>query len=80
LSTRNPSPRHVAEGKHSISLIFNDRNESMRLAGMQQPLRDDDLPQDLFETTALERAMRGENFTAVDKSRRASGRTGGRLR
>ena len=61
------TPANVAEGKHSISLIFDDRNESMRLVGMQQPLRENDLPQDPFETAALERALRGENFTAVEK-------------
>ena len=61
------TPANVAEGKHSISLIFDDRNESMRLVGMQQPLRENDLPQDPFETTALEQAMRGGNFAAVEK-------------
>jgi hypothetical protein len=61
------TPSNVAEGKHSISLIFNDRNESMRLVGMLQPLRDNDVPQDPFEADALERAMRGETFTAVEK-------------
>jgi len=62
------TPANVEEGKHSISLIFNDRNEDMRLVGMLQPLRENDLPQDPFETNALERAMRGENFTAVEKA------------
>jgi hypothetical protein len=61
------TPDNVAEGKHSISLIFNDRNESMRLVGMLQPLRDNDVPQDPFEVNALDHAMRGETFTAVEK-------------
>ena len=60
-------PENVAEGKHSISLIFNDRNENMRLVGMLQPLRDNDVPQDPFEVNALEQAMRGEPLTAVEK-------------
>ena len=60
-------PENVAEGKHSISLIFSDRNESMRLVGMLQPLRDNDVPQDPFEVNALEQAMRGEPLTAVEK-------------
>src|SRR5262245_10239779 len=48
---------NVEEGKKSISLIFNDRNEDMRLVGVLQPLRPNDVPQDPFESTALARAM-----------------------
>ena len=58
---------NVEQGKHSISLIFHDRNESMRLVGELQPLRDNDVPQDPFEVAALERALQGQNFTAVEK-------------
>jgi hypothetical protein len=61
------TPDNVEEGKQSISLIFHDRNEDMRLVGELQPLRSNDVPQDSFEEVALERAMRGENFTAVQK-------------
>jgi len=62
------TPANVEEGKHSISLIFDDRNDSMRLVGELEPLRENDVPQDPFEVTALERAMQGEAYTAVEKA------------
>lgn len=58
---------NVAEGKKSISLIFNDKNKDMRLVGILNPLRLNDLPQDSFEGVALFRAMQGQNFTDVDR-------------
>lgn len=61
------TPANVEEGKHSISLIFDDRNDSMRLIGDQQPIRDNDYPQDSFETNALEQAMLGQGQTTVEK-------------
>ncbi len=61
------TPANVEEGKASISLIFNDRNDDMRLVGILQPLRSNDVPQDTFETTALTRAMQGLNYTSVEK-------------
>ena len=61
------TPANVEEGKHSISLIFHDRNESMRLVGEQEPIRENDVPQDRFEATALERAMEGQAYAAVQK-------------
>jgi hypothetical protein len=54
------TPANVEEGKKSISLIFNDLNDDMRLVGVLQPLRSNDVPQDSFETAALESAMHGE--------------------
>lgn len=61
------TPENVAEGKKSISLIFNDRNKDMRLVGVLNPLRVNDVPQDLFEGVALYRAMQGQNHTDVDR-------------
>ena len=61
------TPANVEEGKKSISLIFNDANEDMRLVGVLQPLRAKDVPQDSFETTALTRAMTGASYTDVQK-------------
>ena len=66
---RKTTPANVEEGKHSISLIFHDRNDSMRLVGEQQPLRDNDVPQDPFEVIALERAMQGQSYTAGESGR-----------
>jgi hypothetical protein len=63
------TPANVEEGKKSISLIFNDDNEDMRLVGMLQPLRANDMPQDSFESAALARAMIGQNATDVQKVR-----------
>jgi len=61
------TPANVEEGKRSISLIFNDRNEDMRLVGTLQPLKANDVPQDAFETQALALAMQGQNFADVQK-------------
>lgn len=61
------TPANVEEGKQSISLIFNDRNDDMRLVGTFDPLRDNDVPQDPFESTALDRALQGQNYDAVAK-------------
>ena len=61
------TPANVEEGKHSISLIFDDRNDSMRLVGELEPIRDNDVPQDPFEVTALQRAMQGQGDTTVEK-------------
>ena len=61
------TPANVEEGKHSISLIFDDRNDSMRLVGELAPLRDNDVPRDRFEVAALEAAMQGQARTAVEK-------------
>ena len=61
------TPANVEEGKKSISLIFNDRNDDMRLVGVLHPLRSSDVPQDPFEATALGQAMQGQNLTAVEK-------------
>jgi hypothetical protein len=61
------TPANVEEGKDSISLIFNDRNDDMRLVGTFQPLRSNDVPQDSFEQTALSLALQGLPYTNVEK-------------
>jgi hypothetical protein len=61
------TPANVEEGKKSISLVFDDRNDSMHLVGTQQPLRANDVPQDSFEVTALALAMQGQNFADTQK-------------
>jgi hypothetical protein len=63
------TPANVEEGKKSISLIFNNENEDMRLVGVLHPLRANDVPQDSFETIALARAMTGANYTDLQKVR-----------
>ena len=61
-------PDNVEQGKQAISLIFNDANRDMRLVGTFAPLLggDDDLPSDSFEQTALNLALQGQAYTAVE--------------
>ena len=56
---------NVEEGKQSISLIFHDSNDDMRLVGTLDPLRDNDVPQDDFEMGALNLAMVGGSIGVV---------------
>lgn len=56
---------NVDEGKQSISLIFHDSNDDMRLVGTLDPLRDNDVPQDDFEMGALNLAMVGGSIGVV---------------
>jgi hypothetical protein len=58
---------NVDEGKKSISLIFNDKNKDMRLVGVLNPLKANDFPQDAFEAAALANAMRGQDYTDVQR-------------
>jgi hypothetical protein len=62
------TPANVEQGKESISLIFNDANDDMRLVGTFQPIRSNDVPQDSFETAALAQALTGQAVTSVEKS------------
>ena len=60
---------NVEEGKHAISLIFNDANRDMRLIGLFPPLLGgfNDLPNDLFEQKSLALALKGQANTAVER-------------
>jgi hypothetical protein len=58
---------NVEQGKKSNSLIFNDKNKDMRLVGVLNPLKANDFPQDSFEAVALANAMRGQNYTDVQR-------------
>lgn len=63
------TPNNVEEGKHAISLIFNDANRDMRLIGMFPPLLGgaNDLPSDSFERRSLALALQGEPNSAVER-------------
>jgi hypothetical protein len=61
------TPSNVPQGTQSIGLLFNDKNDNMRLVGTLQPLSDNDLPKGTFEEAALARAMQGQNTTNVEK-------------
>jgi hypothetical protein len=61
------TPANAAQGSQSISLVFNDRNHDMRLVGRLQPLKQNDYPEDSFEHTALNKAMIGVAYTAVER-------------
>ncbi len=65
---RETTDANVAEGSHSISLIFNDRNRDMRLVGTREPLRENDRPKDDFERRANNLALTaGQPLTGVEK-------------
>ena len=61
------TPANVEEGKKSISLIFDDRNDAMRLVGRLEPLSQNDYPDDSFEQAALASALQGQPFVSVQK-------------
>lgn len=61
------TPQNAEQGKQSISLVFNDHNDDMRLVGTLDPLKRNDVPQDRFERTALAKAMVGQAYTAVER-------------
>ncbi|MBW4687254.1 MAG: hypothetical protein KME40_19615 [Komarekiella atlantica HA4396-MV6] len=58
---------NVEQGKHSISLIFNDQNKDMRLVGTVGPLRESDRPRDNFERQANTQAMAGQPYVSVQR-------------
>ena len=58
----------VEEGNQSISLVFDDKNKSMRLVGTSQPIRDNDRPRDPFEVTAHNMALTGQPYTKVERN------------
>jgi hypothetical protein len=58
---------NVEEGKRSISLVFNDRNEDMRLVGTLRPLQSNNRPSDSFERRANTLARTGQPYTDVQR-------------
>lgn len=58
---------NVEEGKRSISLVFNNRNEDMRLVGTLRPLQANNRPYDAFERKAHKLALTGQAYTAVER-------------
>lgn len=61
------TPANVEQGKHSISLIFDDQNINMRLVGTIGPLRNNDRPRDSFERQANSLALMGQESTSVQR-------------
>ena len=61
------TPDNVQEGSLSISLIFNDRNDDMRLVGAFSPLSANNTPSDSFEQAALSLALTGQPYTDVQR-------------
>ena len=59
------TPANVPQGIQSIGLVFNDKNDNMRLVGALHPFSDNDLPKDPFEERALANAMQGQNTNNV---------------
>lgn len=58
---------NAAEGKRSISLVFNDHNEDMRLVGAHEPIQENNLPSDAFERKAHKFALMGKAYTDVER-------------
>ena len=58
---------NVEEGKHSISLIFNNRNDDMRLVGTFGPLQSHNRPSGSFERKAHNLALQGQAYTDVQQ-------------
>jgi hypothetical protein len=63
------TPANVPHGRQAISLIFNDLNRNMRLVGTFGPLLGglNDRPVGSFERTALQAALGGQAYTAVQR-------------
>jgi len=64
---KETTPANADEGKKSISLIFDDRNDSMRLVGTLAPLSQNDYPSDSFERAALVDALQGLEKVSTEK-------------
>ena len=58
---------NVEEGKRSISLVFNDRNDDIRLVGTHGPLQESNRPSDAFERKAHNLALTGQAYTDVQR-------------
>ena len=60
---------NTEEGKHAISLIFNNSNRDLRLIGVFGPLLGgtNDLPSDSFERKSLALALQGQPNTSVER-------------
>jgi len=58
---------NAEEGKRSISLVFNDRNQDMRLVGTSKPIQANNRPDDAFERKAHLLALTGKAYTAVER-------------
>jgi hypothetical protein len=61
------TPANVEEGKQSISLVFNDHNQDMRLVGTHRPLQANNRPQDGFERRAHTAALKGQPLDDVQR-------------
>ncbi|HEV8485783.1 MAG TPA: hypothetical protein VGV87_19725 [Blastocatellia bacterium] len=63
------TPENVEQGKHAISLIFNNANRDIRLIGVFPPLQGglNDLPSDSFERGSLAKALQGDGNTSVER-------------
>lgn len=58
---------NVDEGNKMVSLIFGDRNDSIRLIGNFSPLKPSAAaPEDCFETDALALALQGQGHEVVE--------------
>jgi len=61
------TPANAEEGKRSISLVFNNHNDDLRLVGTLGPIQSTNRPRDSFERTAHILALTGQAYTAVQQ-------------
>ena len=61
------TPANAPTGIEAISNVFFDANYTMRLVGDNEPLQDNNYPQDSFERDALAAAKLGNNFARTER-------------
>lgn len=64
---KETTPDNVEQGKQAVSLIFADSQTNFRLVGQEEPIRNNDLPQDTFEQQSLQLALQGKPSDTVEK-------------
>jgi hypothetical protein len=69
--TNETTAANVEEGNGSFNLLWADCNRDMRLVGRIDPLGSTNRPQGQFERDALDAALAGDAYSAVDFERGA---------
>jgi hypothetical protein len=69
--TNETTPHNVEEGLASFNLLWDDCNSNMRLVGTLDPLGSTNRPHGQFERDALDAALAGDPYSAVEFSRGA---------
>lgn len=62
-------PENVDQGNHAIRLVFNNRNQNIRLVGEDEPLSQSSRPRGPFERNSLNLALAGQENSRVQRLR-----------